>query len=98
MALFGRKASPAAPSSERAPFIQCFRTEDGGLVVRIDPAQVESPAHAGIMMVDIARHLTRAMAQYGTVRSEDAAMAEIVRLMRAELDHPTALGSGSIVN
>ncbi|MBS3651321.1 DUF5076 domain-containing protein [Pseudaminobacter sp. 19-2017] len=98
MALFGRKASPAAPSSERAPFIQCFRTEDDGLVVRIDPAQVELPAHAGIMVVDIARHLARAMAQYGSACSEHEAMSEIVRLMRAELDDPTDLGSGSIVN
>ena len=100
--MFGRRKTSSQPAessvTERPPFLVAYRTEDRGMMVRLDPAQIESPGHAGIMVVDIMRHMARAMSQYGTAPTEDAAMGEMTRLVQAELEHPTDLGSGSIVN
>ncbi len=99
--MFGRRQQ-ATRTPDRTdaepPFLQAFRTADGGMVVRLDPAKVGSPGVAGIMLVDMMRHFARALTQYGVARSEEEATAEMLKMFDAEVRSPTDLGSGSIVN
>ena len=90
--MFGRKAPE--------PFFAAWRDEDpnGPVTVKIDPDQIESPGHAGIMMADWMRHLSRAFSQTGKAESEDTALAEMVALLEAELNNPTDEIQGSVEN
>ncbi len=90
--LFKSKAPP--------PFFAAWRDPetDGPMTVNIDPDQIESPGHAGIMVADWMRHLARAMAQTGKAESEQAALEQMVSLLEAELNNPTDEIQGSIGN
>jgi hypothetical protein len=97
MALFGKRA-PAHGESEISPFLVAWRTENGGMTVKLDPSRIQSTGAAGIILADIARHFARALTQYGAASSEQRAVNEILRLFDAEMDRPTDSGTGSIVN
>ncbi|HTV71585.1 MAG TPA: DUF5076 domain-containing protein [Rhizobiaceae bacterium] len=97
MALFGKR-KPVQTETDTSPFMMAWRTEDGGMTVKLDPARVGSAGAAGIMLADFTRHFARALTQYGATKSEEEATAEMLRLFNAEMDSPTDIGSGSIVN
>ena len=82
------------------PFFAAWRDAetDGPMTVSIDAEQIESPAHAGIMIADWMRHLARALAQSGKAESEDAALDQMIPLLQAELENPTDEIEGSIEN
>jgi hypothetical protein len=99
MALFGKRASiPTTGKLDLKPFLVAGRGSDGNIIFHIDPSELKSAGTAGILLADALRHMARAMRQYGTVSSEDEAAAEMMRLFLAEMNSPTDLGSGSIVN
>ncbi len=81
-----------------APFFAAWRDAetDGPMTVNIDPDQIESPAHAGIMIADWMHHIARAMAQTGKAEGEQAAMNQMIALLEAELNDPTDEIEGSI--
>ena len=95
--MFGKRKLPEQ-EVQNAPFLVAWRSEDGGMTVKLDPGRIGSTGAAGIMLADIARHFSRALTQYGAARSEARATEEILEMFRAEMDSPTDLGSGSIVN
>ncbi len=97
--MFFKKKAAATPQ-ENAPFFAAYRDADpnGPLTVHIDPGQIESPAHGGLMLADFAQHMSRAMAQTGKADSEDAALDAIVKLFQAEIERPTGPVHGSIQN
>ena len=97
MALFGKR-KPTQKEIEVSPFLVAWRNQDGGMTVQLDPSRIESTGAAGIMLADIARHFARALTQYGAAPSEERATTEILQLFDAEMDRPTDLGTGSIVN
>jgi len=97
MTLFGKRRS-TQEESDASPFLVAWRAEDGGMTVKLDPSRIGSTGAAGIMLADIARHLARALTQYGVASSEERAITEILRLFDAEMDRPTDRGTGSIVN
>ena len=90
--LFGSKAP--------APFFAVWRDAeaDGPMTVNIDPAQIESPGHAGIMVADWMRHLARALSQTGKAENERAALEQMISLLEAELNSPTDEIQGSVGN
>ncbi len=96
--LFGRKRTEQPAKTE--PFFIAYRDEDpnGPITVSIDPEQVESAPHAGLMLADFARHFARAMSQVGKAESEVHALRDVVKLFNAEIDHPTGPVDGSIRN
>jgi hypothetical protein len=97
--LFGkRKPASSDQNLNNSPFLVAYRGEDGGMVVKLDPARVGSAGAAGIMLADFMRHFARALTQYGVARSEEDATAEMLSIFKAEVESPTDLGSGSIVN
>ena len=80
-----------------APFFAAWRdAETDAITVNIDPAPIESPGHAGIMVADWMRHLARALAQASKAESEEAALEQMVSLLEAELRAPTERIEGSI--
>ena len=95
--MFGKR-KPTEQEVSDSPFLVAWRSADGGMTVKLDPARIQSTGAAGIMAADIVRHFARALTQYGAARSEEQATAEIVRMFKAEMDSPTDPGSGSIVN
>lgn len=80
------------------PMLIAQKTKDGGMTVMLDPIQVGSAAAGGLILADIARHFSRALVASGLEKSEAAAIGEMRRLFMAEMDHPTDLGEGSLVN
>jgi hypothetical protein len=97
--VFGkRKPAPSGKDVNNSPFLVAYHGEDGGMVVNIDPARVGSAGAAGIMLADFMRHFARALTQYGAARSEEEATADMLAIFKAEVESPTDLGSGSIVN
>lgn len=82
------------------PFFAAWRDAetDGPMTVSIDVGQIESPAHAGIIIADWMRHLARALARSGKAESEDAALEQMIPLLQAELENPTDEIAGSIEN
>lgn len=80
------------------PMLIALKTKEGGMTVTLDPSQIGSGAAGGLILADLARHFARALAAARLEASEDAALAEILRLFQAEIDHPTDPGEGSIVN
>ena len=98
--MFGKRkpVSEAHGLPADGPFLVAYRTEDGGMTVKLDPARVRSAGAAGIMLADLARHFARALTQYGAERSEDDAIDQMLAMFKAEMDSPTDLGIGSIVN
>lgn len=97
MALFGKR-KPTQGEIDASPFLVAWRTEEGGMTVQLDPSRIESTGTAGIILADIARHFARALTQYGAAPSEERATSEILQLFDAEMERPTDLGTGSIVN
>lgn len=98
--MFGKRNASQEPAGgeQPTPFLTAFRAPDGGMAVNIVPSGLGTPAHAGIILVDLMRHFARALAQTGAAKSEAEATATMLNLFQAELDHPTDHGSGSIVN
>jgi hypothetical protein len=97
--VFGkRKPAPSGQDVNNSPFLVAYHGEDGGMVVNIDPARVGSAGAAGIMLADFMQHFARALTQYGAARSEEEATADMLAVFKAEVESPTDLGSGSIVN
>ncbi len=96
--LFGRKRTEQPVKTE--PFFVAYRDDDpnGPMTVTIDPDQVESASHAGLMLADFARHFARAMSQAGKSESEGQALQDVVKLFNAEIDHPTGPVDGAIRN
>ena len=80
------------------PFLAAMKGPDGKIVVHLNPDEIASPAAAGILLVDLARHYARMFVQTGRAKSEDEALAEIRRLFDAEWASPTDLGEGGIPN
>ena len=80
------------------PMLIAQKTKEGGMSVRLDPAQIGSGAAGGIILADLARHFARALAASRLERSEDHALAEILRLFQAEIERPTDTGEGALVN
>lgn len=76
---------------KETPFFAAFRDADpnGPVTVHIDPDRIESPDHAGLMMADFARHLSRAMAQSGKADDEREALMRLLVMFEAELRNPT---------
>jgi hypothetical protein len=97
--MFGkRKPAPSGHDVNNSPFLVAYRGEDGGMAVKLDPARVGSAGAAGIMLADFMRHFARALTQYGAARSEEEATADMLTIFKAEVESPTDIGSGSIVN
>ena len=80
------------------PFLAAMKGPDGKIVVHLVTDAINSPAEAGVLLVDIARHYARMFKQTGRARSEDEALEEIRRLFDAEWDSPTDLGQGGIAS
>ena len=80
------------------PMLVAVLNKGGGMDVHLDPVQIGSAAKAGIILADFARHFARALAASRLEASEDAALAGIMALFHAELDRPTDLGEGGLVN
>ena len=78
------------------PFLVAWRTEDSGMVVNLNPEKIEAPNTAGIILVDLMRHMSRALAQTGKAVSEDHARAEMLAMFLAELQNPTDEGTGTL--
>ena len=95
--MFGKR-KPTEQEINQSPFLVAWRTEDGGMTVKLDPARIKSTGAAGIMLADFVRHFARALTEFGATPSEAQATAEMLRMFNAEMDSPTDLGSGSIVN
>lgn len=97
--MFGkRKPTSSDQNVNNSPFLVAYRGDDGGMVVKLDSARVGSADAAGIMLVDFMRHFARALTQYGVARCEEEATAEMLSIFKTEVESPTDLGSGSIVN
>ena len=95
--MFGKKQPAANPQQPKDnPFLVAWRTEDSGMVVNINPEKIESPNTAGIILVDLMRHMSRALAQTGKAVSEDHARAEMLAMFLAELQNPTDEGTGTL--
>jgi hypothetical protein len=80
------------------PMLVAVKTKEGSVQVMLDPSQIGSAAAGGIILPGLARHFARALASARLGKSEEATMAEMLRLFQAEMDNPTDLGEGSIVN
>ena len=80
------------------PMLIAQKTKEGGVNVHLDPAQIGSGAAGGIILADLARHFARALAAARLERSEDHALGEILRLFQAEIERPTDMGEGGLVN
>ena len=80
------------------PFLAAYMMPDGGMQVGLNPAQIPDAEIAGLILADIARHLARALVMTGASRSQEVAMKEMLDMFVAEMNAPTDLGSGSIVN
>ena len=76
----------------------CWPTEDGGMRVSLNANMIASAGAGGLILADLARHFARALSQVGLADSEDEALNEICQLFAAEMNNPTDLGEGSIVN
>lgn len=80
------------------PMLIAQKTREGGMSVRLDPAQIGSAAMGGLILADLARHFARALAAARLEPSEDQALGEILRLFEAEIERPTDLGEGGLTN
>ncbi len=80
------------------PMLIAQKTKEGGVNVHLDPAQIGSGAAGGIILADLARNFARALAAARLERSEDHALGEILRLFQAEIERPTDMGEGGLVN
>lgn len=95
--MFWKKKKESVHSQqEKSPFLIAWRDDNSGMVVNIDPGQIESPATAGIMLADIYRHFAPALTQSKKALSEDHARAEMIALFLTEIQGPTDEGSGTI--
>ena len=73
-------------------------SSSGGMEVRIDTDQIESPEHAGIAMADFLNHFANAFAFTGKAESPEEAKARIMALFLAEMENPTDTATGEIQN
>lgn len=80
------------------PFLAAYMRPDGGMQVGLNPEEIADAGMAGIVLADLARHLARAMAMTSKSPSESGAMQEMLDMFVAELNAPTDVGSGSVVN
>jgi len=81
---------------EVVPLLAAIKGQDGETIVHLDPEGRKSPAAAGILLVDIARHYARMFVQTGRASSEATALDEIRQLFDAEWDSPNDPGEGGI--
>jgi Domain of unknown function (DUF5076) len=65
---------------------------DGGLVVSLNPMAFADSSVWGILLVDVARHVSRALANEG-VGSVPVVMNNILNMFEKELARPTNLGT-----
>lgn len=80
------------------PFFVALKSDDGDVMVQLDPEAIPSADHAGLLLADFARHMATAMAQTGKADSPEEALNQMLGLFEAELDAPTDTPSGGIVN
>ena len=93
---WNKKAKTKLPVTQANPFLVAWRGNEKGMIVNIDPNQIENAGVAGIMLADIYRHLARALSQSGIAKSQEHARAEMMSLFLAELQNVTDEGSGTI--
>jgi hypothetical protein len=89
----GPKEQPLPPDvADRDDAIEILRTfvVDGGLSIAFTRA-FEEPDMWGLLLVDLARHASRAYARESGFTEEEA-LARIVDMFEAEIARPTDLG------
>ena len=90
----GPKEQPLPPDvMTREDAVEILRVFvlDGGLSMAFQRA-FEEPDMWGLLLVDIARHASRAYARESGY-TEDEALARIVEMFEAEINRPTDVGS-----
>lgn len=80
------------------PFFVALKTEDGDIIVQLDPEAIPGPDHAGLLLADFSRHMAAALAQTGKASSPEAALNQMLDLFEAELNAPTDTPTGGITN
>ncbi|MEM1298942.1 MAG: DUF5076 domain-containing protein [Pseudomonadota bacterium] len=80
----------------KQPFFKATMAKDGGMEVRIDVDQIESPEHAGIALADFLGHFSNAFAYAGKAESVEDARLRILELFLAELESPTDTAEGEM--
>jgi hypothetical protein len=90
----GPKEQPLPPDvigrDDAAEVLRAF-VVDGGLSIAFTRA-FEEPDMWGLLLVDVARHASRAYAREGGYTEEDA-LTRIVEMFEAEIARPTDAGS-----
>jgi hypothetical protein len=90
----GPKEQPLPPDvigrDDAAEVLRAF-VVDGGLSIAFTRA-FEKPDMWGLLLVDVARHASRAYAREGGYTEEDA-LTRIVEMFEAEIARPTDAGS-----
>ncbi|MBL4927543.1 hypothetical protein [Fuscibacter oryzae] len=92
------KKKPAEPVKriENPALIAVF-DRSKTLTVNVFPTEIKTPAIAGIMLADIAVHMSKALVAAGLAVSEASALSVIVEIFNAERANPTDVAVGGLV-
>ncbi|MEM1388295.1 MAG: DUF5076 domain-containing protein [Pseudomonadota bacterium] len=93
-----KKQSQSGQVEVQHPMLFVLREESAQqtLSVHLDAKQLGTPAEAGLMLADIARHMAHALAETEYDGTEAEAFTEIVTLFNAEAKAPTQAVTGGL--
>ena len=86
--MFWKKRRQVSKTAEQGPFLVAHLTKEAGMVVEIDPSQIESASIAGIILVDLMRHFARALTQSEKAKSEQEANDTMAKYLLGRAPKP----------